>query len=203
MIIDFNVSIWEYSEKIFNNEKLIFTNKYRCPKCHSIGNYSVYGSYIRNIVYKDESGIKNEKTTILRVFCESCNTTHAILPNDVIPYGIYSFSFIMKLLSLHLVDNVSVLKIAKDFHISFELIYGYIKRFKLFLATIVLVIRTLLITSLTFESNVSEIISEIESLKKLNIKFLSEYCHQIKGIVFLVRGQNSFTRKIYIGTNNI
>lgn len=57
-------------------------NRIGCPCCKSTGNFRVKGYYRRYIYFKGEA----IKIKILRMKCESCGHTHAILFEDFIPY---------------------------------------------------------------------------------------------------------------------
>ena len=73
-----------------------------CPRCGRRGDFTSHGSYRRNLV-KLMLGIPVETViTIKRVKCRSCVTTHAIIPQDVVPYRQYSITFCAYMLELRL-----------------------------------------------------------------------------------------------------
>ena len=138
MIIDFNINFNNYNEKILNYAGF-FT--YVCPSCgarHSLTRHAVYE---RNISFLQENILLNKKLKILRLKCSSCEKTHAILPNDVVPYCIYSYSFMIKTLMAHFIEKESILSISSQYNISFQLIYSFISRLKLFLNECIYVLR--------------------------------------------------------------
>jgi transcription elongation factor Elf1 len=126
MIIDFNVNYNNYNERVLNNY-LLFT--YKCPKCGAKHSCIRHASYERNICFINaDHNIISKKMNILRVKCNSCKSTHAILPNDIIPYCIYSFSFILSVLKDYYIDNDKISDICSNYSIIISAyLYFYIK----------------------------------------------------------------------------
>lgn len=62
----------------------------KCPKCNAVGNYKKHSSYKRNLIF-----IHTIITIVVhRIKCCSCNTTHALIPKDAIPYRQFSIEFV-------------------------------------------------------------------------------------------------------------
>lgn len=135
MIICFNDKINNFS-KIYKNN-FSFTQEYiqnlmpscedihcNCPKCKAKSNFSFHGSYIRNISFICENGIFDFKVTVTRVICNSCGSTHALLPIFVVPYKIFSRDSFLYVVSQ--AYSTSVLKTAEKLSLSFQLIYSFI-----------------------------------------------------------------------------
>lgn len=160
MIIDFNVNIKTYVEKILNNYDFF---NYECPKCGAKHSLIRHGIYERNISFIKEDNICNEKIEVLRLKCTSCNSTHAILPNDVVPYCIYSYSFMMKVIMDFSIDKERVLSIANKYNISFQLIYSFISRLNKFLKDCIYVFRTLNLLKDNFNPTVKDVLVMIEN----------------------------------------
>ena len=74
-----------------------------CPICGSTGNCHIHDYYGRSIF--DFQAGKREKSDlcVMRVFCDSCEHAHAILPDVIIPYSSYSLLFILRLLGQYFV----------------------------------------------------------------------------------------------------
>ena len=126
MIINFYINYKTYYEKILNNYEIL---NYECPKCGSKHAWVRHATYERNVVLIENEELVDVKMKILRIKCTSCNSTHAILPRDIIPYSIYSVSCILKLISENYCDGNSVFCIAQKYDISFQLIYNFLNRF--------------------------------------------------------------------------
>ena len=101
MIITFNQKINTFSEnnwinltyneqKAYIQELILETDSYKnvaCPFCNAKNSFVKYGTYTRslNVLIKDEL-VKFNDLFVQRVICKSCNHTHALLPNFIIPY---------------------------------------------------------------------------------------------------------------------
>ena len=62
----------------------------KCPKCGTSGNLKGHGSYKRNLIYP----YTTIKITVDRLKCLGCETTHALIPEDAVPYRQYSIEII-------------------------------------------------------------------------------------------------------------
>jgi hypothetical protein len=70
-----------------------------CPACGAPFAMKRHGYYHRHLVWMDGCDIRDDLIRIVRVRCTSCKTTHALLPLSVIPYVVYSITFIAQLMS--------------------------------------------------------------------------------------------------------
>ena len=66
-----------------------------CPKCGRVGEFGGHGSYERAIVYRG----REERVEVPRVRCRGCRTTHAIIPEGVIPYRPFAIAFVLAVLA--------------------------------------------------------------------------------------------------------
>lgn len=89
-----------------------------CPICGSCGNCHVHDYYGRTIT----DFIHQNKTTsslcIMRVMCDSCNHTHAILPDIIIPYSSYGILFVLTVLADHFTKRYSLESLCEKYVIS-------------------------------------------------------------------------------------
>lgn len=95
-----------------------------CPCCHAKENLIIHGAYERNITFLVDNELENFKVNVQRIKCKSCNHTHALLPNFVVPYkitSIYSIAEIAQRASLS-----SAYKLAEIIDLSMRMIYMYI-----------------------------------------------------------------------------
>ena len=65
-----------------------------CPRCRCAGNFTGHGRYTRIVVHKG----REEHVEVRRVRCASCRTTHAVIPEGVVPYKSYSELFALAVL---------------------------------------------------------------------------------------------------------
>lgn len=93
MIIEFNVLCNNYKEKISNHYDLFH---YSCPKCAAKARFHRHGTYTRYYAYlSNDESILFDVIEILRLKCQSCHSTHSVLPGDFIPFQIYSLPVVL------------------------------------------------------------------------------------------------------------
>lgn len=195
MIIDFSVNFNNYREKILNNYSFF---DYTCPKCGAKHSLTRHGSYERNICFmKDLHNIDEEKMSVLRLKCSSCRSTHAVLPNDIIPYCIYSFSTIINILTRYYVKNEKILTIGEELYISFQLIYNFISRFLEFLDSSLIVLKNLGLFNIS--STPSELAAAINQYQNNNNNFSYQYFFNSKWVFLMSKFHNILSPKIFIG----
>ena len=57
-----------------------------CPICGSTGNCHIHDYYGRSIIDFRDGKRQKSDLCVMRVFCDSCEHAHAILPDIIIPY---------------------------------------------------------------------------------------------------------------------
>lgn len=97
-----------------------------CPICGSFGNCHIHAYYGRHIT--DFIAGKSVKSDIcvLRVLCDSCKRSHAILPDVIIPYSGYSLFFVLRLLGEYFSRLFHVEELCERFGISQNQLYQWI-----------------------------------------------------------------------------
>lgn len=194
MIINFSVNFKEYEEKILNNYS---TLTYICPKCGAKHYFIRHGSYTRNFCFINNDGsMCEEKICILRLKCTSCGSTHAVLPNDIVPYCIYSYSTMLNILIRHYINKESVLSICVDLSISFQLIYSFISRFLEFADSCFLVLKNL--GFFEVENVAEELIKNIVKYEVDN-NFVKEYFFNTNWIFLMKKLHVFLSLLIFIG----
>ncbi len=115
----------------FNNSMNAFqVNSATCPDCSAKYNSTFFSSYCRNMI-TFENGLNTCHTvSITRVICNSCNHTHAVLPNHLIPFGSYTLSFILKVLRAYFLGAKTIKYLCDFFQISISTLYDWIRLFK-------------------------------------------------------------------------
>ncbi len=116
---------------IFNNFMDNFqVDKATCPNCGAKHNCTFFSSYSRNMITFENSSNTCHNIVITRVFCNSCSRTHAILPDNLIPYGSYSLSFILTVLRAYFLGPKTITILCDYFQISISTLYGWVNLFK-------------------------------------------------------------------------
>ena len=195
MIIDFELNVNTYSDFFLKNCDL---TKYICPKC-GCKHLVKHAMYQRNLVILKDDSFYDEKINIVRLICSSCNSTHAILPNDIVPYCIYSFSLILHILCEYYVSSNSVLCIANKFNISFQLIYSLVARFLTFFNKC---IQCLKILEILLPENITNciIVKNIYDYINMGNNFLKSFLSNFKWCFLMTKFHNTIPQPIWIGT---
>lgn len=89
-----------------------------CPICGSTGNCHIHDYYDRSII--DFLSGRQEKASlcILRVFCDSCQHAHAVLPEVIIPYSTFSLFFVLRILAEYFAGLYTREQLCEKFDVS-------------------------------------------------------------------------------------
>ena len=129
MVLDFSQTCNTYDKDFYTKGYFALTP---CPKCPAIGRFKLHGSYQRYAMYFSKGELVYEMIEIKRIICQSCNSTHAVMPGDLIPYKLLSLFVVMILLVACVVEGAPVLRAAGKYGISFQTINSYLNVFALF-----------------------------------------------------------------------
>ena len=66
-----------------------------CPKCGAKSKLAGYGNYGRGLTSHEDGQVVYRLISVLRYLCASCKTTHALLPDIIVPYSPYSLLFML------------------------------------------------------------------------------------------------------------
>jgi transposase-like protein len=114
---------------VFQNETDDFRHyDKRCPSCGAVGKLSTYGSYSRDLIYYQNKKVIYLRVSPLRFKCESCDTSHSLLPDILIPYSPYSIRFIFTVLIAYYKRTTTVAAICEHFGIAISTLYAWKKR---------------------------------------------------------------------------
>ena len=95
------ISIKTSSQSIFSSAMKTFIPGLEvCPHCGSKGNCVPFAYYDRHLVDFIHGHVCDTPIRVLRVQCSSCQHTHAILPDVIVPYASYSLFFILRVLPI-------------------------------------------------------------------------------------------------------
>lgn len=96
----------------------------RCPKCGAICCFTPSKSYQRMMITTSSGRRSNTRVVVPRVRCSSCGRTHALIPENLIPYGSYSLRFVFTVLLSYLHRHGSVSEFCDHWQISISTLYG-------------------------------------------------------------------------------
>ncbi len=139
MIIEFQLFSKDYKEKILNSYQPF---EYQCPKCGAKARFHRHGTYLRHVTYLSLAGhIVFESLEILRLKCQSCNSTHSILSGDMIPFQVYSLPVVLFLCKQILIEKASLRHTAQKAKCTILTIYQKLHLFKQSITLIELYLR--------------------------------------------------------------
>lgn len=94
------IRIKKSSKSLFDSYMDSFRpEKQVCPVCASFSNCHIHAYYGRRIVDFIYGVPVTMMVTVLRLVCDSCGHTHAVLPDMIIPYSGYGLFFILRVLA--------------------------------------------------------------------------------------------------------
>lgn len=134
MLHDFNVLSGE-KRKSFGKEVYIqyIANlvpiQLECNQCHHRGCCIRHGHYERSYLLSPDD-FSDGLIKIQRVICKDCHVTHAILPEEIVPYCQYSIVFIFLALYQYYMEEGTVRAICDGLGISHQLLYKWVHLFE-------------------------------------------------------------------------
>ena len=105
--------------------------KEACPICGASFNCRIHGYYGRRIVDFIHGKPVVQEITVLRLVCESCGHTHAVLPDMIVPYSGYGLFFILRVLAEAFLRICSIEQLLERFHITRNQFYKWKQLFSL------------------------------------------------------------------------
>lgn len=102
-----------------------------CPYCGEQGDLHVHAYYTRTLIEFIDGHPRKLSLCVCRLACDHCSpqSTHAILPDPIIPYCRHSLFFILRVLAEHALHLRPVERICEVFEISIRTFYRWQKLF--------------------------------------------------------------------------
>lgn len=128
-----------------------------CPKCKG-HEFNYYGSYSRFLIVKINEEILEITIKIKRIRCKTCKSTHAVIPDFIVPYKAYSFEIVNKILYLKENKEKTNKEIEEEYKVSRQLIRKWQQEFE------------------KIKSKIKIIVKEMKNLLELEMKkYYEEY----------------------------
>lgn len=96
-----------------------------CPCCGCTGGCFVLAYYDRQLIDFVDGCVKSSSLCVCRLLCGQCGTSHAVLPDPIIPYSRHSLFFILHVLAEHALHIRPVERICEIFEISEKTFYRW------------------------------------------------------------------------------
>ena len=97
-----------------------------CPFCNASGKLQIHSYYKRWLIDFIGGKCVRHEVTVLRCICDSCSSTHAILPDFIIPYCSYSLFFVLRVLGEYFMHLYTVEKLCERFSITSRQLYKWL-----------------------------------------------------------------------------
>jgi hypothetical protein len=104
--------------------------KKNCPACRAHGRLVPHGSYRRAMVSINDGRVCLEQIRVKRVICKSCNKTHALLADILIPHGAYTLRFIIHVIRAYINRSGTVEGLCAHYQIAVSTLYCWKKCFR-------------------------------------------------------------------------
>ena len=171
-------------------------NNCKCPKCGAKNKLSYHASYQRNIAFVIDENIENFRIIVTRLICKSCGSTHALLPNFIIPYKIMSLHGILNIIQNSILN--SVLTISSRLNISYQIIYEYLSLFLSFFGNV-----AILNNSKEYWVNFNQQYFLENALSFSEEKFLIDFLEYHKLFFLMTKFRNISPPLIYCGCHEM
>lgn len=161
-------------------ENITNTNDYsfcECPQCNHNNCMHYHKEYQRNIIFHIGGYEIIAKINIVVLECNFCKEVnkgkqhfHALLPDYIFPYHIFSSNIIIKALSDRVIKNIKIEIIIEKLNISHQLFYKWLRGLKKYLLTSSIILAT--------QINIKDILNKlIENKDEFLYLFYKEYHH--------------------------
>jgi ribosomal protein S27AE len=97
-----------------------------CPRCGATGKLSPYGGYLRWLAYRWKRKNSDIRVWIRRFECGSCGATHALLPDILVPYSMYSLNFKLTVLIAYFERDCTVVSVCAEYGIAVSTLYEWL-----------------------------------------------------------------------------
>lgn len=119
------------SQQLFESYMSKFQPKLEtCPICGCKGSCHIHDYYGRNVVDFRNGEKIHMNLCVMRVFCEQCGHAHAILPDIIIPYSIYSLLFVLRILGQYFSERYTIEQICETYGICRSQFYKWLVLWK-------------------------------------------------------------------------
>ena len=168
----------------------------KCPCCGAKNRFHYHATYDRYIDFVLNGLLVNFKVSVTRVMCDSCNSTHALFPNFIIPYKITSLDAMVTIVTNSI--TTSVLKVSDTLNISYQLIYMYINLILSFFLDV-----NVINNINHYSTNFNEVYFLSHIIDFADNNFLIEYYTLNKWIFLMTKFRNISPPVIYVKVSKV
>jgi len=192
MIIENSIKSKNYKEKNID------VSIYKCPVCRAKHSMIRHAYYKRNVITVNNDEFIYLNLKILRVKCKSCNSTHAILPGDLIPYKQFDYSSFISVLEKYFSDGLSGYELSKEYNVSFQTIYSFINTFLSFKEDTFVTLKIMKLADNLFRARPSKLMKLIRNNFTFN-EFAFKFSEHNNWPFLMTKFQIATTRLVSVG----
>lgn len=101
-------------------------HEYKCPICNSKHpDWQKHSTYERYLISFEKGQTVIHQITIRRFKCSSCKSTHAIIPDMIIPYQSYSLLFILQVMKDYFSQKLTIEALCAKYEIAVSTLYTW------------------------------------------------------------------------------
>ncbi len=105
---------------------MINVHDYPCPRCGTKHpSWEKHGSYERYLIGFKRGAVICNTVNATRLMCQSCGSTHAILPEFVIPFKSYNLLFVLAVMKDHFISPLTVGQLCAKYEIAASTLYTW------------------------------------------------------------------------------
>lgn len=117
-------------EQIFHDATKAFQYQdATCPRCGAIGSLSPHGKSTRSLVSLEDNRVIDRWINPPRFACGSCQVTHVLLPDVIVPHSSYSLRFKLLALDAYYSRETTVEAVCGRLSIAISTLYAWKKKF--------------------------------------------------------------------------
>ena len=126
-----------------------------CPSCGTYGRMKAHDSYWRFLIDYDGT-VQENIVRIKRVICTICDSTHALLPDVLVPHKSFCILFILKVLKEYFHTRAAT-AICNKYSIAVSTLYAWIDRYLTHVSIDLGVLESILLNCTRWLTNASDI----------------------------------------------
>lgn len=114
----------------FHCMNIIKIHDFACPRCGARHpSWRKHDTYNRYLVGFEKSAVVCSAISVTRFMCQSCGSTHAVLPEFLIPFKSHSLFFVLAVMKDLFGGSTTVARLCTKYEISASTLYAWKKLF--------------------------------------------------------------------------
>ena len=126
LLCKINFNHFSVADLFFHYMNIINVHDYSCPKCGAkLPGWEDHGTYKRDLISFEKNGVVYNTVRPARSKCASCDSTHATLPEFIIPFKSHCLFFILAVMKDYFLSPLTVNQICSKYEIAVSTLYRW------------------------------------------------------------------------------